>query len=79
MVEGDVDDPKQHPIAIVPRRRRGINGARVSKHELYWRMDDAAVALKGMPYALSPSLYSSCPIRVHVCSECKCTGVPWEG
>ena len=35
--DGDEADPEQHPIAIAPRRQRGIDGARVSKGEVLIR------------------------------------------
>ena len=40
MQEGDMDDPKHHPIAIALRRERGIDDARVSKREVLIRRGD---------------------------------------
>src|SRR5689334_1881409 len=40
MAAGDIKNPKRHPVAIALRRERGVDDARVSKHEVLIRRGD---------------------------------------
>jgi len=70
LIEGNMDDPEQHPIAIELRRQRDIDEARTTKNETLVRLGKILLCSRNRPLSLNAtrmSIPSSSVTESHRC------------